>query len=56
MKRVLLILFCYIANDANRCVEFAQLSTLVKMRTCDWLSVNPGGNTESRKRSKNRDF
>ena len=33
--------------------EFAQLSTLVKMRTCDWLSVNPRGNTGSRRRSKN---
>ena len=32
--------------------EFAQLSTLVKIRTCDWLSVNPCGNTGSRRRSK----
>ena len=42
----------YIANDANPCVEFAQLPTLVKTGTCDWLSVNPRGNTGSRRRSK----
>ena len=32
--------------------EFAQLSTVVKMGSYDWLSVNPRGNTRSRWRSK----
>ena len=33
--------------------EFAQLSTVLKMGTYDWLSVNPRGNTRSRRISKN---
>ena len=34
-------------------MEFPQLLTLGKMGTCDRLSVNPRGNTGSRRTSKN---
>ena len=43
----------YIPIFTNVAWEFAQLSTLVKMETYDWLSDNARANTGSRRRSKN---
>ena len=44
----------YIPIFTNVAWEFAQMSTLVKMGTYDWLTDKARGNTGSRRRSKNK--
>ena len=41
------------ANDANHCVGICSAVIIGKNGTYDWLSVNPRGDTGSRRRSKN---
>ena len=43
----------WFANVAKNCVGLTHLTTLVKLRTYDWLSLNPLGDNGSRRRSKN---